>query len=82
MIRQSNRVSRTGVHKGEKKKCRFCGTVLGKLMVHSGKNEEVTYYSCRPCMAKYKRKWYNKGNNKEKQQEYNRRYLLKLKGKK
>lgn len=71
-----------GVRKGEVKKCRFCGTKKGELMVHSGKGEKITYYSCRPCQALYKRKWYNKGNNKLKQQEYNRRYLLKLKNKK
>lgn len=65
----------------KKKTCRFCGTENGKLMVHSGKRNEVTYYSCRPCQAKYKRDWYGKGDNKLKQKEYNRRYLLKLKQK-
>lgn len=71
-----------GIHKGEEIKCRFCGTIKGELMIHSGKKEKITYYSCRPCQAKNKRVWYNKGNNKLKQQEYNRRYLLKLKNKK
>ena len=71
-----------GVKEGEEKKCRFCGTKKGGLMVHSGKKDKTTYYSCRPCQSKNKRIWYYRNpENKLKQQEYNRRYLLKLKQK-
>lgn len=70
-----------GVKTGEDKRCRFCGTLKGQLMIHNNTESKtgLTYYTCRPCQAKYKRTWYNRKDNKEKQKEYNRRYLLKLK---
>jgi len=63
------------------KQCRYCGTLKGRLMIQS-QTENKIYYSCRACESKIRRVWYRKQGNKEKQLEYNRRYLLKLKLKK
>ena len=72
-----------GVKKDQQKRCRFCRTTKGELMVHSGKKGDLTYYSCRNCQRQWKREWYQRSEeNRKKQKEYNRRYLLKLKNKK
>ncbi len=57
-----------------KKCCRFCKKVGIPLMISCRFLHRI-YFSCRPCQNKKQRKWYNKGNNYKKQQEYNKNYV-------